>query len=85
MPGIQLNQIPLSALTITLASSGGSSNPFGQLHATVPGCGETRAVTDVKVFFPHTRQPKGEAKFVKVRKDATVECGVIGKRAGCRS
>lgn len=66
----------VSALTMMLASSGGSSNPFSELYAAVSGRGETAAV-DVKVFFPHARQPRGEVMTLNVRKDATVE-EVIG-------
>ncbi|KAI6104188.1 stress-activated map kinase interacting protein 1-domain-containing protein [Pisolithus sp. B1] len=66
----------VSALTMMLASSVGSSNPFSELYAAVSGRGETAAM-DVKVFFPHARQPKGEAMVLNVRKDATVE-EVIG-------
>ncbi|KAI6142833.1 stress-activated map kinase interacting protein 1-domain-containing protein [Pisolithus tinctorius] len=66
----------VSALTMMLASSGGSSNPFSELYAAVSGRGETAAM-DVRVFFPHARQPKGEVMTLNVRKDATVE-EVIG-------
>ncbi|KAI6045350.1 stress-activated map kinase interacting protein 1-domain-containing protein [Pisolithus marmoratus] len=66
----------VSALTMMLASSGGSTNPFSELYAAVSGRGETAAM-DVKIFFPHARQPKGEAMVLNVRKDATVE-EVIG-------
>ncbi|KAI6010115.1 stress-activated map kinase interacting protein 1-domain-containing protein [Pisolithus marmoratus] len=66
----------VSALTMMLASSGGSTNPFSELYAAVSGRGETAAM-DVKIFFPHARQPKGEAMMLNVRKDATVE-EVIG-------
>ncbi|KAI5991140.1 hypothetical protein EDD15DRAFT_2449123 [Pisolithus albus] len=43
-----------------------------ELYAAVSGRGET-AATDVKVFLPHARQPKGKAMVLNVRKDATVE------------
>lgn len=66
----------VSALTKMLASSGSSSNPFGELYATISGRGESAAM-DVKIFFPHARQPRGEAMVLSVRKDATVE-EVIG-------
>lgn len=62
----------VSALTMMLVSSGGSSNPFSELYAAVSGRGETAAM-DVKVFFPHARQPKGKPMVLNVRKDATVE------------
>ncbi|KAL4073502.1 stress-activated map kinase interacting protein 1-domain-containing protein [Scleroderma citrinum] len=66
----------VSALTKMLASSSSSSNPFGELYATISGRGEAAAM-DVKIFYPHARQPKGDSMVLSVRKDATVE-EVIG-------
>ncbi|KIJ61493.1 hypothetical protein HYDPIDRAFT_116002 [Hydnomerulius pinastri MD-312] len=65
-----------SALTAMLASTGGSANPFSELYGAISGRGESAAM-DVKVFFPHARQPRGEVMILNVRKDATVE-EVIG-------
>lgn len=66
----------VSALSKMLASSGGSSNPFGELYAAISGRGESAAM-DVKIYFPHAHQPRGEAMVLSVRKDATIE-EVIG-------
>ncbi|KAG6327702.1 hypothetical protein ID866_11387, partial [Astraeus odoratus] len=66
----------VSALLGILPSSGGSSNPFSELYASISGRGEAAAM-DVKIFFPHARQPSGESMMLSVRKDATVE-EVIG-------
>ncbi|KAH7882448.1 stress-activated map kinase interacting protein 1-domain-containing protein [Phlebopus sp. FC_14] len=65
-----------SALTAMLASSGSSSNPFTELYGAISGRGEAAAM-DVRVFFPHARQPRGDVVILNVRKDATVE-EVIG-------
>ncbi|KAH7921554.1 SIN1-domain-containing protein [Leucogyrophana mollusca] len=66
----------VSALTAVLASSGSSSNPFSENYGAISGRGESAAM-DIRVFFPHARQPIGEAMALNVRKDATVE-EVIG-------
>ncbi|KAG1836273.1 stress-activated map kinase interacting protein 1-domain-containing protein [Suillus subalutaceus] len=58
-----------SALTAILVSSGGPANPFSELYET--------ASVDVKVFFPHAEEPRGEHVTLNVRKDATIE-EVIG-------
>ncbi|KAJ7931142.1 stress-activated map kinase interacting protein 1-domain-containing protein [Mycena leptocephala] len=65
-----------SALTAMLVSSGESTNPFAELYAAVSGRGEG-ASTNVQVYFPLARAPKGQAMDLNVRKDATVE-EVIG-------
>ncbi|KAJ6571979.1 stress-activated map kinase interacting protein 1-domain-containing protein [Mycena capillaripes] len=65
-----------SALTAMLVSSGESTNPFAELYAAVSGRGEG-ASTNVQVYFPSARAPKGQAMDLNVRKDATVE-EVIG-------
>lgn len=65
-----------SVLTAILASSGGSTNPFSELYGAISGRGETASM-DVKVFFPHAKEPRGEHMTLSVRKDATIE-EVIG-------
>jgi len=65
-----------SALTAILASSGGAANPFSELYGAISGRGETASM-DVKVFFPHAKEPRGESMALNVRKDATIE-EVIG-------
>ncbi|KAG2140578.1 stress-activated map kinase interacting protein 1-domain-containing protein [Suillus clintonianus] len=65
-----------SALTAILASSGGPANPFSELYGAISGRGETASV-DVKVYFPHAKEPHGEHLTLNVRKDATME-EVIG-------
>ncbi|KAJ7154693.1 stress-activated map kinase interacting protein 1-domain-containing protein [Mycena filopes] len=65
-----------SALTALIVSSGESTNPFAELYAAVSGRGEG-ASTNVVVYFPAARAPKGQAMELNVRKDATVE-EVIG-------
>ncbi|KAJ7698740.1 stress-activated map kinase interacting protein 1-domain-containing protein [Mycena rosella] len=65
-----------SALTVLIVSSGESTNPFAELYAAVSGRGEG-ASTNVSVYFPSARAPKGQAMDLNVRKDATVE-EVIG-------
>ncbi|KAJ7637009.1 stress-activated map kinase interacting protein 1-domain-containing protein [Roridomyces roridus] len=65
-----------SALTAMLVSSGENSNPFGELYAAVSGRGEG-ASTNVQVYFPSARAPRGQAMDLNVRKDASVE-EVIG-------
>ncbi|KAJ7671528.1 stress-activated map kinase interacting protein 1-domain-containing protein [Mycena polygramma] len=65
-----------SALTAMLVSSGESTNPFAELYAAVSGRGEG-ASTNVQVYFPSARAPKGQAMDLNVRKDATAE-EVIG-------
>ncbi|KAG2752795.1 SIN1-domain-containing protein [Suillus brevipes Sb2] len=65
-----------SALTAILASSGGPANPFSELYGAISGRGETASV-DVKVYFPHATEPRGEHVTLNVRKDATIE-EVIG-------
>jgi hypothetical protein len=65
-----------SALTALLVSSGESTNPFAELYSAVSGRGEG-ASTNVQVYFPLARAPKGQAMDLNVRKDATVE-EVIG-------
>ncbi|KAJ7033204.1 stress-activated map kinase interacting protein 1-domain-containing protein [Mycena alexandri] len=65
-----------SALTALIVSSGESTNPFAELYAAVSGRGEG-ASTNVSVYFPSARAPKGQAMDLNVRKDATVE-EVIG-------
>nr|GAT49474.1 predicted protein [Mycena chlorophos] len=67
---------PRSALTAMLVSSGEITNPFSELYATVSGRGEG-AQTNVQVYFPSARAPRGQAMDLNVRKDATVE-EVIG-------
>lgn len=59
-----------------LASIGGSANPFNELYGAISGRGESVSM-DVKVFFPHALDPKGNAMTLSVRRDATVE-EVIG-------
>ncbi|KAE9398063.1 hypothetical protein BT96DRAFT_44977 [Gymnopus androsaceus JB14] len=59
-----------------IGSTSNSSNPFAELYAAISGRGEA-AATNVSVFFPHAREPKGKAMELNVRKDATVE-EVIG-------
>ncbi|KIK93169.1 hypothetical protein PAXRUDRAFT_829224 [Paxillus rubicundulus Ve08.2h10] len=66
----------VSALSAVLASTGGSANPFSELYGAISGRGESASM-DVKVFFPHARQPTGKAMILNVRRDATVE-EVIG-------
>ncbi|KAF9239245.1 stress-activated map kinase interacting protein 1-domain-containing protein [Melanogaster broomeanus] len=66
----------VSALSAMLASTGGSANPFSELYGSISGRGESASM-DVKVFFPHARQPKGKVMLLNVRRDATVE-EVIG-------
>ncbi|EIW77134.1 hypothetical protein CONPUDRAFT_109640 [Coniophora puteana RWD-64-598 SS2] len=61
-----------SALSAALVSSGGSTNPFSELYASISGRGET-ACMDVTVFFPHATKPAGRPMNLSVRKDATVE------------
>ncbi|KAG1735585.1 stress-activated map kinase interacting protein 1-domain-containing protein [Suillus paluster] len=65
-----------SALTAILASSGGPANPFSELYGAISGRGETASM-DVKVFFPHAKEPRGDHMTLHVRKDATIE-EVIG-------
>lgn len=65
-----------SALTAILASSGGPANPFSELYGAISGRGEAASV-DVKVYFPHATEPRGEHVTLNVRKDATIE-EVIG-------
>ncbi|KAJ7201648.1 stress-activated map kinase interacting protein 1-domain-containing protein [Mycena pura] len=65
-----------SALTALLVSSGESTNPFAELYAAVSGRGEG-ASTNVQVYFPSARAPKGQAMDLNVRRDSTVE-EVIG-------
>lgn len=65
-----------SALTAILASSGGPANPFSELYGAISGRGETASI-DVKVYFPHAQEPRGEPVTLNVRKDATIE-EVIG-------
>ncbi|KAG1724444.1 stress-activated map kinase interacting protein 1-domain-containing protein, partial [Suillus paluster] len=62
-----------SALT---PSSGGLANPFSELYGAISGRGETASM-DVKVFFPHAKQPRHDHMALHVRKDATIE-EVIG-------
>ncbi|KAJ7606584.1 stress-activated map kinase interacting protein 1-domain-containing protein [Mycena polygramma] len=64
------------ALTAMLVSSGESTNPFAELYAAVSGRGEG-ASTNVQVYFPSARAPKGQAMDLNVRKVATAE-EVIG-------
>ncbi|KAJ7138493.1 stress-activated map kinase interacting protein 1-domain-containing protein [Mycena crocata] len=70
------NRPQRSALTALLVSSGESTNPFAELYAAVSGRGEG-ASTNVSVYFPSARAPKGQAMDLNVRRDATVE-EVIG-------
>ncbi|KAJ3729604.1 stress-activated map kinase interacting protein 1-domain-containing protein [Lentinula raphanica] len=65
-----------SALTAMLGATSNSSNPFAELYAAISGRSEA-AATNVSVFFPHAREPRGKAMELNVRKDATVE-EVIG-------
>ncbi|KAJ3918263.1 stress-activated map kinase interacting protein 1-domain-containing protein [Lentinula edodes] len=65
-----------SALTAMLGATSNTSNPFAELYAAISGRGEA-AATNVSVFFPHAREPRGKAMELNVRKDATVE-EVIG-------
>ncbi|KAJ7019437.1 stress-activated map kinase interacting protein 1-domain-containing protein [Mycena alexandri] len=65
-----------SALTALIVSSGESTNLFAELYAAVSGSGEG-ASTNVTVYFPSARAPKGQAMDLNVRKDAMVE-EVIG-------
>ncbi|KAF7323684.1 hypothetical protein MKEN_00589200 [Mycena kentingensis (nom. inval.)] len=67
---------PRSALTAMLVSSGEITNPFAELYSAVSGRGEG-AQTNVLVYFPSARAPRGQAMDLNVRKDATVE-EVIG-------
>ncbi|KAJ7054461.1 stress-activated map kinase interacting protein 1-domain-containing protein [Mycena amicta] len=53
-----------------------STNPFAELYAAVSGRGEG-AQTNVQVYVPSARAPRGQAMDLSVRKDATVE-EVIG-------
>jgi hypothetical protein len=66
----------MSALTAVLASSGYSTNPYGELYAAISGRAETASM-NVQVFFPHARQPSGRTMDLNVRKDSTME-EVIG-------
>ncbi|KAF8442403.1 stress-activated map kinase interacting protein 1-domain-containing protein [Boletus edulis BED1] len=66
----------VSALSTMLASTGGSANPFNELYGAISGRGESASM-DVKVFFPHAREPKGKVMTLNVRRDATIE-EVIG-------
>ena len=66
----------VSALSAMLASTGGSANPFNELYGAISGRGESASM-DVKVFFPHAREPKGKSRTLSVRRDATIE-EVIG-------
>lgn len=59
-----------------LASSGTSSNPFGEMYAGISGRGEI-ASTNVQVYFPHAQQPRGKSMALNVRRDSTVD-EVIG-------
>lgn len=65
-----------SSLSAMLACSDASSNPFAEIYAAISGRGESTA-TNVRVFFPHAKQPTGKAMDLNVRVDATVE-EVIG-------
>ncbi|KAJ7778713.1 stress-activated map kinase interacting protein 1-domain-containing protein [Mycena maculata] len=65
-----------SALTALLVSSGEITNPFAELYAAVSGRTDG-ASTNVQVYFPAARAPKGQAMDLNVRRDATVE-EVIG-------
>lgn len=46
------------------------------MYASISGRGES-ASTNVPVYFPHAKQPRGKALDLNVRRDATVE-EVIG-------
>ncbi|KAF8804772.1 hypothetical protein BYT27DRAFT_7194364 [Phlegmacium glaucopus] len=61
-----------SSLSAMLASSGSSSNPFSEMYAAISGRGESHS-TNVHLYFPHARQPRGKAMHLNVRSDATVE------------
>ncbi|CAK5282393.1 unnamed protein product [Mycena citricolor] len=67
---------PKSALTAMLVAAGESTNPFAELYASVSGRGEG-ASTNVQVYFPSAKAPRGEAMDLNVRRDSTVE-EVIG-------
>lgn len=70
---VQPLRVPLkSSLTMMLASSGSSSNPFAEMYAAISGRGEI-ASTNVQVYFPHAQQPSGKPMHLNVRRDATVE------------
>jgi hypothetical protein len=66
----------ISTLSAMLVSTGGSANPFNELYGAISGRGESASM-DVKVFFPHAHEPKGNVMSLSVRRDATVE-EVIG-------
>ncbi|KAF9521811.1 stress-activated map kinase interacting protein 1-domain-containing protein [Crepidotus variabilis] len=65
-----------SNLSTVLASSASSSNPFAEMYAAISGRGEI-ASTNVQIFFPHAKQPRGKPMDLHIRRDATVE-EVIG-------
>lgn len=65
-----------SSLSAMLASSGRSSNPFSDIYAAISGHGDSHS-TNIQLYFPHARQPRGKAMHLNVRSDATVE-EVIG-------
>lgn len=63
-----------SALTTMLAASNESTseNPFTELYSAISGRSDSDSMV-VRVFFPHAREPAGQAMELNVRKDATIE------------
>lgn len=63
-----------SALSALLADSNDSTseNPFTELYSAISGRSDSESMT-VTVFFPHAREPAGQAMELNVRKDATIE------------
>ncbi|TCD68157.1 hypothetical protein EIP91_011435 [Steccherinum ochraceum] len=63
-----------SALSSMLAttSPGSASNPFTELYSAISGRAESESMV-VQVYFPHAKEPSGQAMDLTVRKDASME------------
>lgn len=63
-----------SALTAMLANEDddNSENPFTELYSAISGRSEPESM-NVRVFFPHAREPTGQTMQLNVRKDASME------------
>jgi target of rapamycin complex 2 subunit MAPKAP1 len=64
-----------SALTAMLADdedNNTAENPFTELYSAISGRSDADSM-NVQVYFPHAKQPAGEAMQLLVRKDATTE------------
>lgn len=63
-----------SALTAMLANEDDdtSENPFTELYSAISGRSEPESM-NVRVFFPHAREPAGQTMKLNVRKDASME------------